>query len=602
MDLPTITSGRAITVGPDGSIYAGGDSDLIYRYTPGADEADELGPVTPSTTSVFDLTTAPDGSIWGGGYPRGEIWQIVPATGTIDSLGQVRAGADYARSLTVGNTYAYVAVGSTRPEIIRVVRDSPEQRSRIPLPVPLTSGIISDIRLLGRFLAVRLPSGTTTTGAHRPAERRLYDLKARTWDVPANVTGQSPSPIDSQGEFHYVADGKLWGVDATTGVKRSLAPAGAAAGRDRHVLWGTLQGRSTEWMLTYDPQVGEVVAFDLTTYEYHAYPAHFRPLPLTIKSLTKGGEGQVFVGGYGGPSLAIVNLRSGATTHLPRRPVPKGGATIGEIEGSIASGHYQYLGTYTQGKIFRYDRRRPWVDGSNPTLLANLGTSDAQDRPRAWAASDSHVFFGTIPRYGQLGGGLGIIDPAATSLRFVRNVVPDQSVVSLAAVGDIVYGGTSRWGGLGAAPTTTEAKVFAYDASTGTKLWEVAPVPGAQAYGSITIGPGGTLWASRGGTVIELDPRTGATLRQVIVADTSSARDRPTYNVSGLVRHEDSLYLQTGQQIYEVDPDSLRTRTLVADGVTLPQFVVVDDSIVYAAGVELKKVALDVEPTSGGMG
>lgn len=589
--LPGMVSGEAIAVGGDGHIYVGGDSGHVFRYSPGSAAADDLGAATPGTTNIFDMSVAPDGSVWGGSYPTGELLHLDPASGRIDNLGQVRPGATYARSVTVDGRYAYVAVGATRPEIIRVDVRDPASKTRIALPEPLTAGIISEVRVLGNFLAVRLPSGSTANGTTHPAQRRLYDLRRGSWDVPANVTGQSPSPVDSRGEFHYVADGQLWGVSATTGTKRAMASVGAAVGRDRHIVQGGFGDDTADWMLTFVPQSQEIKAVNLTTFDQRTLPARLQPVPMAIKSLSAGDDGRVFVGGFGGASLAIVNLRTGATTHLPRRPIPPGPGTIGEIEGTIAHGRYQYLGSYTGGKIFRYDRSRPWVDGTNPQLIASLGSSHGQDRPVAWATAGPRTLFGTIPTYGEVGGGLGVIHSDQADPTFVRNVVPEQSVVALTAVGDVAYGGTSRWGGLGAPTSTGDAKVFAYDTRLGRKLWEVAPEPGAQSIGSIVADDSGRLWVAGSGTLYQVDRRTGATLRKVTVHPPSLAA-RPTYASSALVVHEGAIYFQSGDKIHAVDPDTLDVTTVVPSGVTAPRLALVDQQLVYPAGTRLKTVIL----------
>jgi hypothetical protein len=243
------------------------------------------------------------------------------------------------------------------------------------------------------------------------------------------------------------------------------------------------------------------------------------------------------------------------------------------VEGTINHGTIQYLGTYTAGQIFRYDTTRPWVDGTNPTMLTSLGASYQQDRPLAWATSGSRVFFGTIPRYGLLTGTLGIIDNDTSGVRVINKPVVDQSIVSLAADGDIVYAGTSRWGGLGATPTQPSAKVFAWNVATNKKLWESAPVAGAEAFGAVTIGPNGSLWAAHGSALVELDPLTGAVKRRVVLQDqpTSSGavlRNADLAWVGGL------FYLTAGGKVFTFDPYTLRVDVPVESGVTTPQMVV----------------------------
>ena len=75
--------------------------------------------------------------------------------------------------------------------------------------------------------------------------------------------------------------------------------------------------------------------------------------------------------------------------------------------GSVTNGRYQFFGTYPRARIFRLDTIRPWKDGENPRLVADLGTPGDQDRPIAWTTSGERTVFGTIPKYGVTGGVLG---------------------------------------------------------------------------------------------------------------------------------------------------------------------------------------------------
>ncbi|WP_354587035.1 hypothetical protein [Janibacter sp. UYMM211] len=588
--LPGMSTGEALVVDRQGRIYAGGNTEHLYRYTPGQISAVDLGPVTPRASNVFTLEVGTDGVVWGGSYPHAELWRVEPQSSRITNLGQVRASAQYARRVVADGRFVYVAVGPSRPGIVRISIDDPADRLQIPLPDPIETGIIGEMRLLGRFLSVEIPAGKTTSGLSQPPQRRLYDLWRRTWTVPSNDARVAPSPVGSSGDFYYVNGGGMTAVDAQSGESRPVHRTADVSGRDTHVVHTTLGGSTGDRLLVYNPRRDEITSIDPSTGVATTYPITLLPVPMTIKSVSNGDPGRIFVGGYGGGSLSIVNLRTGAKSQFPRRPVKGGARIIGEIEGTAAHGRYQYLGSYSGAKVFQYDRTREWVDGTNPKVIADLGGAAQQDRPRAWATGGDRVFFGTIPKFGVLGGGLGIIESDAT-VRFVRDVVPEQSVVSLSAMGDVVVGGTSRWGGLGTQPSASSATVFAYDAARGVKIWETSPAPGAQAFGAVVFDPSGSVWAAQGGTLFELDPLTGAVKRRVDVT-TEPQRDELTYNSSALVIHGGTLYLQTSTSIYAVDPATGRSETIVDSGVSLPQLVVDGDDLLYPAGEELRKVSL----------
>ncbi|MEO5980873.1 MAG: hypothetical protein ABIQ13_01015 [Pedococcus sp.] len=587
--LGTMKISWALTTGPDNAAYVGGNDGHLWRWAFGAATITDVGRVTSKATTVFDLAAGEDGRVWGVSYPASELWSYNPPTETISNLGTVSTDHTYARALAVDSTYAWVGLGSEDPTILRVTLSQPSERVLLPLPNPVASGNITELDLRGRYLAVRVPSGTTPGGVMMDSERRLYDTVDRTWDVPANLAAQRPSELDSAGNFYYFRYKQLMYVDGNTGESGSRGAIVAGPGRDRLTLQGSLGGIDGEWILTYDTD-GTLSAVNLATMKELSYHVEFLTTKMRIKSLTAGAD-SMFIGGYGGSSLAVLDANLTQKGQYPL--IPYGPGVIGEVESTVSHGQYQYIGTYTDARVFRYDTTRPWDDGTNPALVATLGPTYQQDRPLAWATAGSRVFFGTVPRYGLLGGTLGIFENDSTSPRIVNEPVVDQGIVALAAAGDVVYGGTSRWGGLGATPTQSSAKVFAYNAATGRKLWEVAPVSGAEAFGAVSMGPNGTLWASLGATVVELNPATGATLRVVTLQTMSGAKaTTPVLHNAGMVFADGLMYLSALARVYVFDPVTLRVDMPVTGGLTTPMIVVRNGRLNVAQDTILRQIII----------
>lgn len=587
--LGSMKTSWALAKGADAAIYVGGNDGHLWRWPLGASTITDVGRVTSSATTVFDLEPGKDGRLWGVSYPKSELWSYDPSSGNITNLGTVSAAHAYARTLAVDGSYAWVGLGSEDPAIMRVTLSQPSQRLLLQFPNPVTSGVITELDLRGRFLAVRVPAGTTAGGVSVLSERRLYDTVDRTWDVSVNLAPQRPSQLDSSGNFYYFRYKQLFAINGDTGESTSRGDIVTGPGRDRLTVRATLGGISGEWMITYDTD-GTVGAINLATMRELSYKVNFAATKMRIKSLTAGAD-SLFVGGYGGSSLAVLDPTLGQKQQYPE--VPYGPGIIGEVESTIAHGKYQYIGTYTDSRIFRYDTSQPWVDGTNPALVATLGPSHQQDRPLAWATAGSRVFFGTVPRYGLLAGALGIFENDSTTPRVVSRPVVDQSIVSLAAAGDVVYGGTSRWGGLGAVPTQVSAKVFAYNAATGRKLWEVAPVAGAEAYGAVAMSPTGTLWASIGSTVVEINPSTGATLRVVTLqVQTGAKATTPVLHNAGMVFDGGLMYLSAAARVYVFDPVTLRLDMPVSGGLNTPMIVVRDGRLNVAMETVLQQISI----------
>ncbi len=578
--------GWGLTTGTDGSLYVAGSGGHLFRYLSSTKTLRDLGRVTPKATTVWDLEKGPDGRIWGVSYPASELWNYNPSTNKITSLGSVSTGHAYARGLAVDGSYAYVGLGSTYPAVMRVSLSNSASKKRIALPADITTGTVSDVELLGRYLLVRTPSGVTASGAKYAGERRLYDTWTGSWSVAANMAAQTPSALDSSGRFYYFSYKQLWAVNSRTGAKASVASTAMSPGRDRLVVSTTLGGVSGQWLLAYDP-VGAVRAINLSTHRTATYPVKFAPTKMRIKTLNEGVHGSVYAGGFGGASLGVLNPTTGVGPQYPARVGVAN--SIGEIEGSAAHGSFQYLGTYTGGKVFRYDTAKPWVDGSNPRLVASLGSSHRQDRPMAWATSGARTFFGTVPKYGVRGGVLGYFNGDTSAPVIVPQPVADQSVVSLTAYGNVVYGGTSRWGGLGAAPSSGSAKVFAYDASTKRKLWESTPIPGAESMGAIAMGPGGSLWAASGPLLVELDRRTGTLLRRVMVYP-APATTGAVYRNADLVYADGVFYLAAMDKVYVVDPATLRVTAAVPSGMSTQRLAISGSRVLYPAGSAVRYI------------
>ena len=571
----------------DTGVYTAGNDGHLWRWATGSSTITDLGRATATGTTIFDLEEGPDGRIWGASYPKSELWNFSPSTSRFASLGTVSTSHDYARSLAVNGSYAWVGLGSTNPKIVRVSLSNPASKTTLNVPQPVTSGQVAELDLLGRYLSVKTPSGTTSGGTIITGERRLYDTVSGSWSVAANYPVQRPSPMDGAGAFYFLQYKQLRAVDAATGSYEIRGDTATAAGRDRMVLKGTLGGDAGNWLLAYDPS-GTISALETRSLQQKSFRAEFAPTKMQIKSVGFGG-GKLLVGGFGGSSLAMVDADLSQRSQYPL--VPYGPGVIGEVEGSVEHGRYQYIGTYTDGRIFRYDTLAPWVDGTNPALVTTLGPTYRQDRPLAWATAGSRTFFGTIPKYGVLGGVLGVFDGDTGTPKIVSEPVADQSIVSLTASGYMVYGGTSRWGGLGATPTQSSAKVFAYNAATGKVAWQVTPAAGMEAFGAVVMGPTGTLWAAGSTTLYELDPKTGATLRSIMV-QTQGKQTTPVFRNTALANVNGMLYLVAAGRAYAVDPATLRVSVPVSSGITPAQLVVQGNQLFVPQGSTLKEVII----------
>src|SRR5699024_6222583 len=117
------------------------------------------------------------------------------------------------------------------------------------------------------------------------------------------------------------------------------------------------------------------------------------------------------------------------------------------------------------------------------------------------------VALGTVPDYGELGGALTLLDTTTGEFEFHRNVVPDQSVISLAYADGLIYGGTSINGRLSSDPTADAAHLFVWDVAAQEVLYSEALTDQAGYLAGLSWGADGQLvGATSDGVLFEFDP------------------------------------------------------------------------------------------------
>lgn len=572
-EIPGLTNGWAITVGKDGRrLYLSGDEGHLMSFDADTGVLTDLGRATADATEVFGLARAPDGRIWGASYPRGEVWFFDPTTSEFTSLGSAEPGAEYAHSIAVDAERVYVGVGPIRPKIIAIQIDDPGSRAVIPPPVPIRQGFVSELAVQQGLVAARFPGD----------RYGLYDVRTGRWregsDPSGAVQTQFPTVSLADRPFVYLSQGRLWKARraGSAGPATELVAVLDLPPSLRSTVVGTtVEGASGAWLFTHDGET-TVRAIDVSRQlagtsdtagavgPVRVFRIGLRPSPLRVKSLAAGNDGLVYVGGFGGPSLAAFTTDGGLMTRYPRKGDPTRGA-IGEIEGMTALGRYQFLGSYTGARILRFDTSLPWDDGTNPVQVASLGSLQ-QDRPAAWAASDGRAYFGTVPKYGLLGGALGWVDGSDAAATVIRSPIADQSIVSLAAQGHVLYAGTSRWGGLGATPMSDSGILFAYDTDARKLLWTLKPTLRSQAISSLLRTDSGELWAVSGAHLVQIDAASGRVVRDMrLWAGTPTGG--PTYSSTQMTSANGRIYVAGFGGLYSVDPATLRVVAVQASGV-----------------------------------
>jgi hypothetical protein len=550
----------AVVAAPDGTIYVGAyDSGRLYRRPPGPDSAvEDLGRPLPSEDYIWRLAVDDEGRVFGGTYTGGRVFGYDPSTGEVRDYGQAVPGIRYVRSIAVRGRFVYAG---TQPDahVVEIDKDTGERRD-LPLPEGIGDGVgitTYDLNAYAGRLYARF-------GGALDGRLGVYDICAGEWtDLVDGVAGLDVSPPGRRGEVYFTRDNQLTRYQPRTGELTPVEPniPGRVA-NNRGIGWCHVHGRGWPgqtlvgllWrgdLFRHNPITGrsDVIATDI--------PGE----PVPIAALHAGAGGTLYAGGFLNGGVAVVDPDTGQSTFN----------RFAQTESIREIGSHVWIGTYPDSRLYRYDPALPWSSpeydpgppgsADNPVKVADL-KEHHQVRARAMTDASTHMAYGTMPDATTLGGALVVVDKSTLGTTVHRPVVTDQSIVSLTHAGGMIVGGTSIHGGYTVpAPTQTEARLFGWAVSGDSPVFEVTPVPGAEAVPALVVDSGGLVWGLVDGQLFAFD----VTGRQVahrlrLAPDTGTTAGALDRAPAG-----DRIYaLVQGHLLFEIDP-AARTSRLVLD-------------------------------------
>lgn len=493
LNIPGTTSTSALLTGADGNVYIGTTgSGEVYRYTPGADELELIGQAIAGETHIFDLANGPDGIIYGGTYPRGKLFELDLETGTFTDYGTPVAGESYLRQLVYDAERDLIIAGTGT-------------NNRLA-EIDLSAGTVSDNLLPDEWFSEEYPNSIDLIGdklfIQLNKSGKMIVMDKWTKQIESELSGVSAhvisSPDGDKAYYFSPGDAYLHAYDLESGETTAVYRVGRYNSWKSPVIFNVGTEEEPDYQLSAYMGYDRVMTYNFAASSIQSAPVDAPGQPILLRSLTKGPDGKIYAAGSQG-GMAIYDPETGQmASHT---------SGISQAEGGTVLGDKLYFGIYPQARIAQFDTTRPWGSG-NPAEVAQLPSDSLQDRPFAMLGVEEYnkVFIGTVPQYGQLGGALAIYDPETGTLETYRNIVQDQSVITLAYHDGKVYGGTSIWGAYGApAPTSEEGKLFVWDIELGEKVQEIVPVAGKDAVTSLIIGPDGNLWGFNEGVLFIYD-------------------------------------------------------------------------------------------------
>ncbi|MGC4939093.1 PQQ-binding-like beta-propeller repeat protein [Kribbella sp. DT2] len=504
----------------------------IGLYTPG--DVYKIDTTTGALTKVaqfgsfiWSIAATPDGRIVAGTYPDGGVHEYDPATGATRSYGAAFPGEQYVRSIAADETTIYAGVG-TKAHLIAIDRASGERRDVLPAQYADRT-FVATLTLTGGKLAAGLsPTGTMlvfdTANLAAPVEVQTPGgdqyVTAITIDEPTGdvYLGTRPS-----GTLYRSRGGEL---------QRLGSPYDGAYFNRIFVDGSTIRAELTSEVVTFDEAAGTFSGVDLGAAGLP--PAPEQPMGIAATRDT------VLVSGKAGIQVHDLKAGTNRRVFLP-----------GEAKTLTPIGRDVYLGVYTLARLWSM---KP--DGSGLHEFGRIENEQTRPTDDAYDERTRTLLISTEPDYGKYDGTLTEQQIGTGRREVHRGVVPHQSVRSVGAEDGIAYLGGATRNSLGTTPVLPEATVVAFDLRRNRTLWEVAAVPGAQAFSDVVPFRGRLYATTDDGRLAVLDQRTGKVLSTQTIG-TSQSR---------LAIARGRLFGTDNKRVFEFIPGRVPAVTTVVDG------------------------------------
>ncbi|RPF54333.1 FIMAH domain-containing protein [Aquisalibacillus elongatus] len=532
------TWAHEVTVDNDLYIATIGGGAKLWKYTPGSESATIVARFS-GETFPYSITSDDEGNVYVGTYPSGKVFKYDPTNDEVTSYGQMNpeANQEYIRSIGYLDGKIYAGTGSDK-----IVEYDISQDTKTDIAEPLDeTGIVYDLEVVDdRYIFTRYGDSSNMY---------IYDAQNQEWldIVIPDVRGLHVEEESLNNEVYFMNT-----QDQFKKVNLETLEVTDTGMRYQSGL------RGADWVELEDPDLpgkslatinwsGSVVKFNIETEQVVSGDQIAAGTPTVTNEIAKGADGNFYISGVQSTNGAIFDPLSETFKSFE----------IGQADTMSKVGDKLYLGQYPGARIFEYDTNKD-PSSSNPKELFQIG--DQQDRVKTIVEGENQLFIGTISDYNTLGGALTEYNPNTGEKEVHRNVVENQSVVSLAYRDGLVYGSTSIHNGLGSDTVADEARVFVWDVNSGEKINEttlnVEGIDNPEVIGDLSFGPDGLLWGAYENVIFALDPETLEVIKSKKVYPDNSLY-YSSWQTIELKWFNNKLYANFDRNLTVIDPDTL---------------------------------------------
>lgn len=553
--IPNATIAWAMTVDDSQNVWIGGTPDgHLYQYKPNTKTLSDIGKATAKGTTIHDLEYVKSGVVFGSTSTDGSIFRYEAGKGFTD-LGQVLSGKTHARSLAYNEqTNTLFAGVGAKAQLVAWNLTTNQKKSILPEKYQGETSVYDLDEEHGLLFAKLEPSKKILV-----FDSETFEFKK---ELPASSRGVSPASPEAESVYYshgYALQKYNLQTGQTTQIPGTLKGTEAVSLdiMDLHSkdypgssVVGLLGNSGT--FLLYNPETSRLQVNRLNL------PAQSIP----IYNVEKGPNGQIISNGFVSGQVSAYDPLTKATNQLVK---------VGQAESMVTFNEKLYLGVYPGANLYEFNP-------SNTAANLFFAVGNGQDRIVAMAVdkTTNNLFMGTHPKNGEVGGALGIYNTVTKSKTIRRNLVSNQSVVSLVTSNGYVYGGTSIFSNSKSEGTLTAAFFRLNANSPNGKIETISlPLTKPRMIHSLVAASNGVIWGLSDGNLFAYDPKTKST-KTINITPTTSGRFK---NGNLVIGKDGMIYGTVENKLFLVNPTTMKKT--IYPGVTASDINMDDSGVVY---------------------
>lgn len=550
-------------------------SAALWLYTPGATTAKRVGaPPIKAWGFMYDIDFDDQGVAYGGGFGEptsgfagAAIYRYTEGTGYQGTLGPnpLVTDANYSRPVAYENQTKTIFTGTgTKAHLIGCstvgearCKDllglfSPElQKATWVYGITASDGYVmawvGDSQSLGNDSLVVLKVERDAAG----------ELQASVVKEIKGVIYNGSSPVVDNKIYYSKANDPgqpLYAFDVVTGQETRMPNSNTGIFSRR---WEAVELNDPDWPGT--TLVGWnsgaiLVKYNIETQKLErTQVANIPKVSTRLNSLSDGPDGRIWTAGY---------LTGGLGAVGPMRDDEQATYTVGgQAESMINYRGRVYQGTYPYARVESFTGAEV-ASGARPRVDCTIGAH--QNRPYGLLGHGDRIYYGTQAEYGYSQGAFGWLDLKSGACTTLGGVIGNQSINTITASGDKVFGGGSIFYSYDGIPTEQQAKLLIFDESTQQPKTITWPVLQTRAVNASVTAPDGTVWFYAEGWLLAMDPNTEQWIHREHIFPDWKPGSRIAGNYGQLVLNNDGkIYGNVGGRVFGFDP-----AVALADGST----------------------------------